>query len=71
MIYLFTGNMGTGFQLTAARRRLVALIGQKGLRYYRFQLTAARRRLVTLPKGERYGYLISTHSRAKAAGPQT
>ena len=36
MIYLFTGNMGTGFQLTAARRRLAYHQLLEVLLYHRF-----------------------------------
>ena len=57
----------SAFQLTAARRRLDGLIDgqQQG---GEFQLTAARRRL-GLPLGRCCCFdLISTHSRAKAAG---
>ena len=61
------GCLYTGFQLTAARRRLVKtaikLIGAP-----MFQLTAARRRLDKKGGGFMSQFLVSTHSRPKAAG---
>ena len=56
------------FQLTAARRRLgVYIHGNR--QPWMFQLTAARRRLVESQRFQPWvGYLVSTHSRPKAAG---
>ena len=58
---------GYRFQLTAARRRLAG-----GVRHVAgggaFQLTAARRRLVVNIGIKLVIFIVSTHSRAKAAG---
>ena len=55
------------FQLTAARRRLVA--GRFGFVVdSKFQLTAARRRLVYATPWQPSVKNVSTHSRPKAAG---
>ena len=55
------------FQLTAARRRLVAkTVGVCGPLV--FQLTAARRRLAALATATMQESMVSTHSRPKAAG---
>ena len=55
------------FQHTAARRRLVR-IGAMGFPFMLFQHTAARRRLVKSSIPFFSLYLVSTHSRPKAAG---
>ena len=55
------------FQHTAARRRLAKKRG-KGHAEFLFQHTAARRRLVPHPDTVRLDWLVSTHSRPKAAG---
>ena len=55
------------FQHTAARRRL-ALIWVGVIKKSEFQHTAARRRLVRSSAREVPPYIVSTHSRPKAAG---
>ena len=55
------------FQLTAARRRLGAVYEERD-RLRMFQLTAARRRLANGFVGNEAAWLVSTHSRPKAAG---
>ena len=55
------------FQHTAARRRLDADIRTNAIRIM-FQHTAARRRLVLLFGFGQVGFVVSTHSRPKAAG---
>ena len=55
------------FQLTAARRRLVTSRTSRKMKK-KFQLTAARRRLVVKMTSLDDATIISTHSRAKAAG---
>ena len=55
------------FQLTAARRRLVAIAHTKS-KQDGFQLTAARRRLGGLEQALLFPQPVSTHSRPKAAG---
>ena len=58
---------GVMFQLTAARRRLEGL-GNPALVAAMFQLTAARRRLGLAWADVFPQYVVSTHSRPKAAG---
>ena len=55
------------FQHTAARRRLV-LIGVGDGDRYEFQHTAARRRLEPARSEKVSSWMVSTHSRPKAAG---
>ena len=55
------------FQHTAARRRLAAP-SRFPLSNKQFQHTAARRRLAVREEKERVRYVVSTHSRPKAAG---
>ena len=55
------------FQLTAARRRLVAIPANRCVEI-EFQLTAARRRLATERGDGHLPLVVSTHSRPKAAG---
>ena len=57
----------SGFQLTAARRRL-GVSAWLSPPLLAFQLTAARRRLVWTFSGRTVDYVVSTHSRPKAAG---
>ena len=57
----------TLFQLTAARRRLEIPPRMDGVKWL-FQLTAARRRLVKSFEGVDIVWVVSTHSRPKAAG---
>ena len=58
----------SGFQHTAARRRLVSLPAATAFPVA-FQHTAARRRLVAHAADVRLPVFVSTHSRPKAAGP--
>ena len=60
-------RLAYGFQLTAARRRLVPVVAGS-LRMATFQLTAARRRLGSLDNPAAVSGVVSTHSRPKAAG---
>ena len=59
----------SGFQHTAARRRLVPISGLLTISWM-FQHTAARRRLAFPILSPAYWDVVSTHSRPKAAGTQ-
>ena len=54
------------FQHTAARRRLLVRRPHLPCHFW-FQHTAARRRLLAIFRGVFFNFLVSTHSRAKAA----